>query len=138
MLSSVSCLLLAATVVSAQSGYGGATSAPYPEFSGDAFKAYTISAEGINATFIPYGARLTHLYVPDKNGNPQDVAVGYDEGARYLEDSETNHTFFGCIVGRYANRIKNGTFTLDGETSDIPKNEHDGINTLHGGDVGYD
>ncbi|USW49082.1 Putative aldose 1-/Glucose-6-phosphate 1-epimerase, galactose mutarotase-like domain superfamily [Septoria linicola] len=138
MLSSVSSLLVAATVVSAQRGYGGATTAPFAPFSGDPFQKYELSAQGINATFIPYGARLTSLLVNDKDGNPQDVAVGYDEGARYLQDTETNHTFFGAVVGRYANRIKNGTFTIDGETSDIPRNEHNGTNTLHGGDVGYD
>lgn len=76
------------------------------------FTKYTISAPGINASFIPYGATLTNLFVPDKNGNPQDVVLGYDTGAAYLRDTETNHTYFGAIVGRYANRIKNGTFTV--------------------------
>ena len=68
------------------------------------FDKYTISAPGINASFIPYGARLTNLYVNDKNGQPQDVALGYDNGTDYLRDSETVHTFFGPVVGRYANR----------------------------------
>lgn len=93
-----SLLLAAGAVAAAQS------SSPYPEFSGNAFEKLTISAQGINASFIPYGARLTNLYVSDKNGQPQDVAVGYDEGSQYLIDSETNHTFFGAVVGRYANR----------------------------------
>ena len=48
------------------------------------------------------------------------------------------NSYFGPIVGRYANRIKNGTFTVDGVTSHIPENEHQGLNTLHGGLVGYD
>lgn len=133
-----SLLLAASTAVSAQSGYGGATSAPFPPFSGDPFKKYDLVAKGINASFIPYGARLTNLYVSDINGTAQDVAVGYDEGSRYLQDTETNHTFFGAVVGRYANRIKNGTFSIDGRTSHIPTNEHGGANTLHGGAVGYD
>ena len=76
------------------------------------FTKYTISAPGINASFIPYGATLTNLFVPDKDGNPQDVVLGYDTGAAYLHDTETNHTYFGAVVGRYANRIKNGTFTV--------------------------
>ncbi|CAK3946704.1 Aldose 1-epimerase [Lecanosticta acicola] len=141
MLSSVATLLLAATtLVSAQSDYGGSSNASsaYPPFSGDPFQKYTLSAKGINASFIPYGARLTNLFVNDKNGMPQDVAVGYDNGNRYLQDTETNHTYFGAVVGRYANRIKNGTFTIDGQTSHIPTNEHGGANTLHGGNVGYD
>ncbi|MDI1487465.1 MAG: hypothetical protein OHK93_006735 [Ramalina farinacea] len=102
------------------------------------FQKYTITAPGINASFIPYGARLTNLYVNDRDGNPQDVALGYDEGSQYLNDTETDHTYYGAVVGRYANRIKNGTFTVDGVTSQIPENEHDGHDTLHGGFVGYD
>ena len=80
--------------------------------SSNVFTKYTITAPGINASFIPYGATLTNLFVPDKNGNPQDVVLGYDSGAAYLHDTETNHTYFGAVVGRYANRIKNGTFTV--------------------------
>ena len=102
------------------------------------FQKYTIAAAGINASFIPYGARLTNLLVNDKNGNPQDVVLGYDNGTQYLNDTETVHTYFGAVVGRYANRIKNGTFTVDGVTSHIPENENDGHDTLHGGTVGYD
>ncbi len=76
------------------------------------FTKYTISAPGINASFIPYGATLTNLMILDKNGNPQDIVLGYDSGTAYLHDTETNHTYFGAVVGRYANRIKNGTFTV--------------------------
>lgn len=76
------------------------------------FTKYTITAPGINASFIPYGATLTNLFVLDKNGIPQDVVLGYDSGTAYLHDTETNHTYFGAVVGRYANRIKNGTFTI--------------------------
>lgn len=108
MRSTSAALLLAAStaIVCAQSSYGGnnSTPSPFPPFSGDPFKKYSLSAKGINASFIPYGARLTNLYVYDKSGQSQDVAVGYDEGTRYLQDSETNHTYFGAVVGRYANR----------------------------------
>lgn len=102
------------------------------------FTLYTITADNITATLIPYGARLTSVLVPDRNGNQQDVIAGYDDPTQYLTDTETNHTYFGPIVGRYANRIKNGTFTLAGATSHIPENEHGGEDTLHGGTVGYD
>lgn len=102
------------------------------------FTKYTISAPGINASFIPYGARITNLFVNDRIGDPQDVVLGYDNGTAYLDDTETVHTYFGPVVGRYANRIKNGTFTVDGITSHIPENENAGHDTLHGGDVGYD
>lgn len=102
------------------------------------FTKYTISAPGINASFISYGARLTNLFVNDKNSNPQDVVLGYDDESQYLKDTETVHTYFGPIVGRYANRIKDGTFTMNGVTSHILENEHSGNDTLHGGIVGYD
>lgn len=92
-------LLAASSLASAQSG-----SSPYPPFTGDPFQKYDLEADGIRASFIPYGARLTNLYVYDRDGAWQDVAVGYDNGTRYLQDTETNHTYFGCIVGRYANR----------------------------------
>ena len=85
---------------------------------------YTIYAPGINATFIPYGARLTSLFVYDKNGTPQDVVLGYDNAKDYLNDTQTVHTYYGAIVGRYANRIKNGTFNVQDVTSHVSKNEN--------------
>lgn len=102
------------------------------------FTLYTLSADNITATFIPYGARLTSLLVPDRSGTDVDIAVGYDDPEQYAVDSATNHTYFGTIVGRYGNRIKNGTFTLAGETYHIPTNENGGADTLHGGRIGYD
>jgi len=102
------------------------------------FTKYTIQASNITATFIPYGARLTSLLVPDRNGSVQDVVTGYDNATQYLVDTETNHTYFGPIVGRYANRIRNSTFSINGQASHIPANDHDGLDTLHGGTVGYD
>lgn len=100
--------------------------------------SYTLTADNITAVFIPYGARLTHLLVPDRDGVLQDVVAGYDETSQYPIDTATNHTNFGPVVGRVANRIKNGTFTIDGVTSEIPENENSGLDTLHGGTVGYD
>lgn len=100
---------------------------------------YTIMADNITAIFIPYGARMRSLQVPDNNGTTLDVLVGYDNGDDYPQRvAEGNHTYFGAVVGRYANRIKNGTFELDGNTYHIPENENHGEDTLHGGTVGYD
>ncbi|KKY23485.1 putative aldose 1-epimerase [Phaeomoniella chlamydospora] len=99
---------------------------------------YTLTADNITAKFIPYGARLTSLLVPDRDGNEQDVVLGYDNSSQYPIDTVTNHTYFGPVVGRFANRIKNGTFTLNGQTYHIPENENGGKNTLHGGTIGYD
>ena len=111
---------------------------PSQSASGGHFEVYTIQAENITAKLIPYGARLTSVLVNDRNGNIQDVVVGYDDPKEYLHDSETNRTFFGAVVGRYANRIKNGTFSIDGKTYHVPENENGGKDTLHGGPVGYD
>lgn len=102
------------------------------------FAEYTLTAENITAKFIPYGARLTSLLVPDRSGNVQDIVLGYDNATQYAIDTATNHTYFGPVVGRYANRIKNGTFAIDGNTYHVPENEHGGLDTLHGGKVGYD
>lgn len=102
----------------------------------DPFKLYTISAENITASFIPYGARLTSLLVPDRNGRPQDVVVGFDDPEQYLAETITNQSYLGPVVGRYANRIGNGTFEIDGVEYQISQNNKG--NSLHGGDVGYD
>jgi aldose 1-epimerase len=104
----------------------------------DPFRVYTISAKDITANFIPYGARLTSLLVPDSSGTLQDVVVGFDDPNDYLRDVERSNDYFGPVVGRYANRIKNGTFTIDDLTYQIPENEFNGTATLHGGFVGYD
>ncbi len=58
---------------------------------------YTLTASGINASYIGYGARLTNLYVNDKNGTPQDIVLGYDQGSGYIHDTEHEHTFFGAV-----------------------------------------
>ena len=76
--------------------------------------------------------------MPDRSGTAQDIALGYDDPAQYAVDSATNQTFFGPIVGRYANRIRNGTFVLGEDEYSIPANENGGANTLHGGLIGYD
>ncbi|KAK4112586.1 aldose epimerase-like protein [Canariomyces notabilis] len=90
---------------------------------------YTISAEGIKAQFIPYGATLTNLFVKDKNGKDIDVVLGYDDVDYYPKDP--GHPVYNAIPGRYANRIGNGQYTIDGVTYQTQKN--DGPNTLHSG-----
>ena len=108
MRSTTSTLLLAASsLVAAQTPVNGSDNFSNPAFkpfSGDPFQKYTLTAAGINASFIPYGARITNLFVSDKNGTYQDVVLGYDDATQYLTDTETNHTYFGPVVGRYANR----------------------------------
>ncbi|KAF5200047.1 Aldose 1-epimerase [Thalictrum thalictroides] len=80
-----------------------------------------------------YGCTITSLFVPDKNGNLADVVLGFDTIAPYLNGAAP---FFGCIVGRVANRIKEGKFTLNGIEYSLPINKPP--NSLHGGTKGYD
>ena len=94
---------------------------------------FTLQEGAMQARIITYGARLVSLDVPDRNDKTADVVLGYDSLTPYTTDSKT---YFGAIVGRYANRIGRGTFVLDGKRYDLPKN--DGDNTLHGGTVGFD
>ena len=87
---------------------------------------------GISATVIAYGATLQSVVMPDKNGAKADVALGYDNIADYVAKPE----YFGSTVGRFANRIAKGRFTLDGKAYETPVNN--GENSLHGGTQGFD
>nr|WP_315392585.1 aldose epimerase family protein [uncultured Duganella sp.] len=90
------------------------------------------NAGGLSATLISYGATVQSLSFPDKQGNPADLAVGYDTLAGY----EKTPGYTNVTVGRYANRIANGTFGLDGKKFALDVNEKP--NTLHGGTIGWD
>lgn len=91
--------------------------------------------DSIRITLIPYGARLTEVWVKDRNDTWRDIIAGFDNTTNYLTDKV--HPYFGPQVGRYANRIKNGTFEIDGHTYHTPLNEKN-FDTLHGGFIGYD
>ena len=88
--------------------------------------------QGVAATVIAYGATLQALVMPDKHGHAADVALGYATLQDYLDHPQ----YFGATVGRYANRIARGRFTLDGKSYQVPVNN--GPNSLHGGKVGFD
>ena len=87
---------------------------------------------GIIVKISNYGGIITSVLVPDKNGKKGDIVLGYDSLAGYVASSP----YFGAIVGRYANRIAKGKFTLDGKTYLLAKNN--GNNALHGGIKGFD
>lgn len=96
---------------------------------------YTLTnSSGARAVISEMGATILSIVVPDRDGNFADVVVGYDSG-RVL--SAHKGGYMGAIVGRYANRIKAGRFTLNGKTIQLAKNDN-GINHLHGGMVGFD
>ena len=86
---------------------------------------------GIKAKLISFGATLVSLDVPDKNGKFADVVTGYDSLEAYIKDVY----YFGGTIGRFANRIANAKFTLDGIEYKLAANN--GKNHLHGGIVGF-
>ena len=97
---------------------------------------YTLKSGEIEARVITYGGILQSLKIPDKAGKSADVVLGFDTIEGYTGGPKPNPAFFGAIIGRYANRIANGKFALDGKTYSTPQN--DGTNTLHGGPHGFD
>jgi aldose 1-epimerase len=100
---------------------------------GKAVEVYTLTnARGMQVRAITYGAIIQAIRVPDRSGQLADVTLGYDSLPGYITDSP----YFGAVVGRYANRIARGRFTLGGRTYRLATNN--GPNSLHGGVKGYD
>jgi len=100
---------------------------------GTVVEAIRLTAKnGVSATILTYGATLQSVIAPDRRGKPADVVLGYDD----LDSYVSRPNFFGVTVGRYANRIAGGRFTLDGRTYQLPLN--DKTNSLHGGGAGFD
>ncbi len=86
---------------------------------------------GLRAEVLTYGGIIARLEVPGRDGRRDNVVLGLST----LEDYEMRSPSFGATIGRYANRIADGRFALDGTTYDLPRNE--GVNTLHGGVKGF-
>ncbi|GAA1010681.1 aldose 1-epimerase [Acrocarpospora pleiomorpha] len=94
---------------------------------------YTLrNAGGMRVKILTYGGILQSIEVPDSSGELANVTLGFDNLSDYVSKSP----YFGCITGRYANRIAKGRFTLDGRTYQLAVNN--GPNHLHGGDKGFD
>jgi aldose 1-epimerase len=99
---------------------------------GTAVDLYTLkNRNGMETSITNFGATLVSLKTPDKSGKLADVVLGYRTPAEY----EQGTNYFGGTIGRYANRIAKGQFTLDGKTYHVPIN--DGPNSLHGGTPGF-
>lgn len=93
---------------------------------------YLLKNDKCEVELITYGGIITSIKVPDLNGNLIDVALGFNDFDSYLE----GHPYFGAIVGRYANRIDNGSFSIDDNDYNIPINNNG--TSLHGGIKGFD
>lgn len=105
------------------------------KFDGQPVKQYILSNKnGMTVSLIDWGATVTSIRIPDKDGKFGEVTLSYKDYGQY----QTNPSYFGCIVGRYGNRIASGKFTIDGKeyqltTNDGPNKE----NLLHGGKEGF-
>ncbi len=98
-------------------------------------KEYTlVNSKGMEVRLTNYGARITAIKVPDRNGHMVDVILGYSSVEGYINAED--RPYFGAVVGRYGNRIAKGKFTLDGKVYELATNN--GVNHLHGGNIGYD
>jgi Galactose mutarotase and related enzymes len=102
------------------------------ELNGKPVSLYTLfNKNGMSVDITNYGAKIIRLMVPDKNGKFDDVVLAFDT----LEEVIEKEIYFGAVCGRFANRIKDGKFTLDGVDYQLPVNN--GTNSLHGGIHGF-
>lgn len=100
---------------------------------GTVVSKYTLSnANGMRVAILDYGGTVKEIFAPDRNGNFANVSLGFDN----LKDYREKSPYFGCITGRYANRIARGKFSLDGKDYQLATNNDP--NHLHGGELGFD
>lgn len=135
---SIAALLLGVASAAPADPKPAAAAVPKPDADGK----YWIHGKGISAAFVPYGASISDLLIKDKNGVVRDIVTGFDNATHYTLDKA--HAHFGGVPGRYANRIKNSTFEIDGVKYKVAANDNktpehpEGLNTLHGGPDGWD
>lgn len=132
------CALAACAVVSACSQKNEVVLMQAEDFNavvdGKNVALYTLKAGDITMQVTNFGARVVSLWTPDRNGNYEDIVLGYNNIDMYLNNP--GERFLGAVVGPYANRIADGTYTIGEETYVFPKNNNG--QTLHGGDKGLD
>lgn len=132
------CALAACAVVSACSQKNEVVLMQAEDFNavvdGKNVALYTLKAGDITMQVTNFGARVVSLWTPDRNGNYEDIVLGYNNIDMYLNNP--GERFLGAVVGPYANRIADGTYTIGEETYVFPRNNNG--QTLHGGDKGLD
>ena len=112
---------------------GSIASESWGEVDGEEVTLFTLTnANGMEVKITNYGGIITSVMTPDRDGNMENVTLGFDNVDAYVE----GHPYFGNITGRYANRIARGTFDIDDENFYLALNN--GPNTLHGGEKGFD
>ena len=110
------------------------TSSFEKEIDGKQVSLYTLAAGDLTMQVTNFGGRVVTLWTPDKDGNYEDIVLGYNNIETYLNNP--GERFLGAVVGPYANRIANGTYTIGEETYTFPQNNNG--QTLHGGLKGLD
>lgn len=135
ILSSVAAVFLLSCGCTTMSGNSSVNVEPWGETEeGLPVKIYTLTnAKGMTVRISNYGAIVQSLTAPDRNGIYEDVVLGYDNVADYIEETP----YFGAVVGRYGNRIAKGKFTIDGQDYTLANNDR-GLSHLHGGEKGFD
>ena len=126
--------IIAALLLAFNTTYATLKREPYATTTdGKAVERITLTNKnGITARIITWGATLTELHAPDRNGKLADITLGFDKPEPWLQP----HSFFGTTAGRFANRIAKGKFAIDGKDYTLATN--DGTNHLHGGKTGFD
>ena len=114
------------------------TSNPFGSVDGQTVDLFTLSNDhGMVIKITNYGGIVTSMVVPDKNGRAEDIVCGFDTLDDYFSDTYTaNSPYFGCLVGRYAARVKDGKFSIG--DIDYQVDTNDGPNHLHGGVKAFD
>jgi len=105
-------------------------------FNGKETALYTLDNGEMEVCITNFGGRIVSIMAPDRNGELKDVVLGFDNVRDYENLDGKTASDFGAAIGRFANRINNGTFVLDGDTITLPKNDN-GVACLHGGPTGW-
>jgi aldose 1-epimerase len=128
------CITLYVTLTEAKTRV---TTQPFGKMpNGTSVDLYTLSDGPVEVSITNYGGIIVSLKAPDKKGTADEIVLGFDNLDGYVtNNNQKGSAFFGAIIGRYANRIANATFTLDGKKYSVPQN--DGPNSLHGGPHGF-
>lgn len=119
------------------SGPPSITSEPFGQVDGNPVSRYTLTnGHGMRVRILSYGGIIQSIEVPDRTGHVDNVVLGFPSLDGYLNNTGSAKTYFGAIIGRYANRIAGGAFSLNGNEYHLPTNNNG--NSLHGGPAGFD